>query len=104
MRLSLKTFLVVAALAGAAMGIGRAEAAGPVPIGIGAAPQSLAAEGLVTPVRWVCGPYGRCVWRGGPRGWRGGGYYGPPRRFYRPRVVCRWRPSPWGPRRVCWRR
>jgi len=102
MRLSLKTFLVAAALAGAAMGIGRAEAAGPVSIGVGAAPQSLAADGLVTPARWVCGPYGRCVWRPGPR-WRGG-YYGPPRRFYGPRVVCRWRPSPWGPRRVCFRR
>jgi hypothetical protein len=21
-----------------------------------------------------------------------------------PRLVCRWRPSPWGPRQVCWRR
>ncbi|HKH34361.1 MAG TPA: hypothetical protein VKA80_09420 [Beijerinckiaceae bacterium] len=21
-----------------------------------------------------------------------------------PRLVCRWRPGPWGPRQVCWRR
>ena len=100
MRLSFKSFLVAATLAGAALGIGSAEAAGPVSVGIGAAPQSLTAEGLVTKARVVCGPYG-CVRRPGPR-W--GGYYGPPRRYYGPRVVCRWRPSPWGPRRVCFRR
>ncbi len=37
------------------------------------------------------------------RHWRGYGYrpvYG----WGGPRVVCRWRATPWGPRRVCWRR
>jgi hypothetical protein len=29
-------------------------------------------------------------------------YYRP--RYYRPRVVCRVRYTPWGPRRVCYRR
>ena len=47
------------------------------------------------------------------RGWGGYGYrrpiygYGYRRPVYGwggPRLVCRWRPTPWGPRRVCWRR
>ena len=43
------------------------------------------------------------------------GYYRPYRRYWGPRYVvrpvywgprlaCRWRYTPWGPRRVCWRR
>ena len=45
------------------------------------------------------------------RGWVGWGYrrpiygYGYRRPVYGwggPGLVCRWRPSPWGPRRVCW--
>lgn len=46
---------------------------------------------------------------GGPRPYYGGpgygpgyGFYGPP--GYRRRVVCRIRPTPYGPREVCFRR
>lgn len=32
--------------------------------------------------RWVCGYYGRCWWRPGPRYYGGYGFYGRPRPFY----------------------
>lgn len=80
---------------GLGVGLGAAEATpfAPMPEVAGAAP--------TTSVAYVCGPWG-CRWRPGPR-WRPYGYYGPRPVYgggygYR---RCWWRPTPWGPRRVC---
>jgi hypothetical protein len=86
---ALKGLAVAAAMLGGAVALSTSASAAPV-----------SASGLATPAPtsslvetvqyWGPGPYHRRGW-GGPRRW------GPP-------VVCRWRPSPWGPRRVCFRR
>jgi hypothetical protein len=55
-------------------------------------------DGLVTQVQQGFTPR----YRYGSRGYYGRPYYGRP--YYRPRVVCRIRYTPWGPRRVCFRR
>ncbi|CAH1671174.1 MULTISPECIES: hypothetical protein [unclassified Chelatococcus] len=112
MHFSLKgAFLAVAIAAGGIGFGGSAQAAGPIAGGAASALPASAAD-LVQQVQY---------W--GPPGYYGRRYYGPPRRYYRPRpyygygygppryrprVVCgwRWQPSPWGPRRVrvCWQR
>ena len=91
------------------------------PLGAGALPFAQAEAPLVAKAQWGH----RRGWMAGAamataaagaayrRGWGGYGYrrpiygYGYRRPVYGwggPRLVCRWRPTPWGPRRVCWRR
>jgi len=60
------------------------------PLGAGALPFAQTEAPLVTKAQW------------GHR--RGYGYRRPVYGWGGPRLVCRWRPSPWGPRQVCWRR
>ncbi len=82
------------------------------PIGAGALPFAQSAGNpLVSKAQWG---YRRGYYRPyrayGYRPYRRYGYgygYGYRRPVYGyggPRLVCRWRPSPWGPRRVCFRR
>ena len=107
-------FFRLAALAFAIVGGSLAVSAGSVsatPLSAGSLGTSAAqaSEGLIAQVQW------------GHRGYRHYrpvrryGYYRPVRRYYRPyrhyrhygfrpRVVCRVRFTPWGPRRVCFRR
>jgi hypothetical protein len=92
------------------------------PLGAGALPFAQAEAPLVAKAQWghrrgwggrgYGYGYGR-GWGGYRRGWGGYGYrrpiygHGYRRPVYGwggPRLVCRWRPTPWGPRRVCWRR
>ena len=81
---TLKSFIIGAAGLLALTGAAAAMPAAPL-----SNPAAPAAQSDVQQVRWVCGPYGRCVWR--PNYYRpypayGYGYYGPPRpRFYGPR-------------------
>jgi hypothetical protein len=97
------------------------------PLGAGALPFAQTEAPLVTKAQWGHRRgyghrgyghrgYGHRGWGGrgyGHRGWGGYGHrrhwggYGYRRPVYGwggPRLVCRWRPSPWGPRQVCWRR
>ena len=77
------------------------------PLGAGALPFLHDEAPLVEKVQWGhrrhWGGYGH------RRHWGGYGYrrhwgYRPVYRWGGPRLVCRWRHTPWGPRRVCWRR
>ena len=98
----LRLAAVVAAIIGGSMALsgGSLSAA---PIGAGALPLAQAADNpLVEKAQWRrrgyyrgYRPYRR-YYR--PRYYRPYGFYG------RPRVVCRIRYTPWGPRRVCFRR
>lgn len=72
-----KTLTLAGGLTLAAASVAPASAA---PAGLAGAPALATADAALTQVRWICGPYGRCVWRPGPRFY---GYYGP-RRFYGP--------------------
>jgi hypothetical protein len=93
--MSLKSNLLIAL---AAIGlIGTASVASAAPLSVDAATTvKAAATGTsnVEPVRWVCGPYGRCVWvRHRPhvhsyhyRPYRSYGYYG----FYSAPRYHRW--------------
>lgn len=58
-------------------------------------PAADTAKSDVQQVRWVCGPYGRCVWRPNyyrPYPYYGGyGYWGPPRPRYYYGYGPRWR-------------
>ncbi len=57
-------------------------AASAMPVGqLGADTKAAAADTGVQKARWVCGPYGRCVWR--PNYYRPYRYYGA-RPYYRP--------------------
>jgi hypothetical protein len=100
---SLKTWAAVAAILGGTMTLSGAASAAPVTAG-GLATGT--ASDLVETVQWgpgwgygggYGGGYGYRRHHWGPRYGYGGGYY-------RPRVVCRVRYTPWGPRRVCHRR
>ena len=109
------TILAAAALVGASFVAGGASAA---PIGAGLETAAPAATIEQAQVYFGFGPgvgygygggYGPGYGYYGPRpaygygGGYGGGYYGP-RYGYGRRVVCRFRPTPYGPRRVCFRR
>ena len=59
------------------------------PLGPGALPLAQAETPLVAKAQW-----------GHRRHWGYRPVYG----WGGPRLVCRWRYTPWGPRRVCWRR
>ena len=83
-------------------------AASAAPLGAGALPFTQAEAPLVAKAQWGhrrhWGGYG-----GHRRHWGGYGYrrhwgYRPVYGWGGPRFVCRWRHTPWGPRRVCWRR
>src|SRR5215210_8117621 len=97
-RLAMKALLSGCILAGALVLAGASTPASALPIG----PNPLVANQTtadLTPVRWVCNPWGRCWWRPGPRyGW------GPP-----PYRRYGWGPPPyrrygWGPPGPYWRR
>lgn len=96
---NLKMSVLAAGLAGAALVAGGPASATPVASGLAASAEALNAPLVEQAQYW--GGYGG-----------GYGYYGPPRRRYwggygggwRPPVVCRIRYTPWGPRRVCFRR
>lgn len=95
----LKTAALAAALAAGTLGLASAPASA-TPIGAGSAAAVAGAmdDGLVTQVQQGFIPRNR---------YRSRGYYGRPyyaRPYFRPRVVCRIRYTPWGPRRVCFRR
>lgn len=78
-------------------GLGAVSAANAAPIGPGSA-SDLAGGATVERVAMGCGPgFGRDAW-GRCRPFAGPRYYGPPR-FYGRR--CFFRPTPFGPRRVC---
>lgn len=95
---SLKLGLAAACVAGG-LGLATAEAA-PFAPASGLAGAAVAGAAPVTQAAYVCGPWG-CRWRPGPR-WGGYGYYGPrPVYGYGPPRRCFWRPTPWGPRRIC---
>ena len=99
----LKTAAVLAALAAGALGMASAPAsATPLSAGAASALATEVDEGLVTQVQSGFTPRHRRYHhrRGyGPR------YRYVPRHYYhRPRVVCRTELTPWGPRRVCYRR
>lgn len=95
---TMKSLAVAVAIAGGAMGLaGPASAA---PVGTGATVAGSAAGAPVEPVQYGYGYGGPRYGYGGPG--YGGGYYG--RRRFGPPVVCRFRPTPYGPRRVCFRR
>lgn len=100
----LKTAALAAALAAGTLGLASAPASA-TPIGAGSAAAVAGAmdDGLVTQVQQGFIPRNRY----GARGYYGRRYYGRPyyaRPYFRPRVVCRIRYTPWGPRRVCFRR
>ena len=60
-------------------------AAAAMPVGqLGADANAAKADTGVQTVRWVCGPYGNCVWRPN-RYYRPYGYYGGYRPYYAPR-------------------
>ena len=92
-----------AAIVGTAL-VGGASAQA-APVGAAASAPLAAAGAPIETVQWGYG-YGPGYGFYGPRPYYGPGpgygYYGP--RRYGPPVVCRFRPSPWGPRRVCFRR
>jgi hypothetical protein len=95
----LKTAALVAALAAGSLGLASAPAsATPIGAGSSAAVAGAVDGGLVTAVQWG---YGRPHY-GYRRHYGYRPYYGRP--YYRPPVVCRIRYTPWGPRRVCFRR
>jgi hypothetical protein len=101
----LKTAALVAAMAAGALGLASAPASA-TPIGAASSGAVAGAldDGLITEVQQGFTP--RYRHRG--YGYRGYGYGRPyyrPRVWgYRPPVVCRIRYTPWGPRRVCFRR
>lgn len=77
----MRSILVAAAVATAALFVGAGGAASASPAKPGTAAAAQALGGAPEAVRWVCGPY-RCVWRPGGRV-RGPSYargWGPPRR------------------------
>ena len=79
----LKTAALAAALAAGTLGLASAPAsATPIAAGSSAAVAGAVDDGLITQVQG----------------------YGPRHRYYRPRVVCRIRYTPYGPRQVCFRR
>ena len=94
----LKVAAMVLGIVGGYLGLASAPASA-APFGTGAAPLAQLETPLVAKAQWGYRRYGyyrpyRRYW--GPRY----GYYG----WGGPRFVCRWRYTPWGPRRVCWRR
>ena len=98
----LKTAALVAALAAGTLGLASAPAsATPIGAGSSAAIAGAVDDGLVTQVQQGFTPRYRYRPRGYTYGY-GRPYYARP--YYRPRVVCRIRYTPWGPRRVCFRR
>lgn len=80
-----KHAVVCAAAAGFLALTGAASA---MPVGqLGSDRNAATADTGVQQVRWVCGPYGRCVWRPNyyrrPYAYYGyGGYYAPRPRYY----------------------
>src|SRR3954451_1624228 len=73
--------LGLAALGGAALASGQVLAA--MPNGIPQADRIASGPAAdVDQVRWVCNPWGRCFWR--PNYYGAYGYYGGPRRLFRP--------------------
>jgi hypothetical protein len=84
---NLKVLAVAAAVLGGAVTLSGAASAAPV-----AAGGIDAGHTLAEPVQYWGPGYGHRR-----------PYYGR-RGYWRPPVVCRFRPSPWGPRRVCFRR
>lgn len=101
----LKTAALAAALAAGTLGLPSAPAsATPIAAGSSAAVAGAVDDGLLTQVQQGFNPRHRYR----PRGYGyGRPYYGRPyygRPYYRPRVVCQIRYTPYGPRRVCFRR
>jgi hypothetical protein len=101
----LKTAALAAALAAGTLGLASAPAsATPIAAGSSAAVAGALDDGLLTQVQQGFTPR----YRYRPRGYGyGRPYYGRPyyaRPYYRPRVVCRIRYTPYGPRQVCFRR
>jgi hypothetical protein len=101
----LKTAALAAALAACTLGLASAPAsATPIAAGSSAAVAGALDDGLLTQVQQGFTPR----YRYRPRGYGyGRPYYGRPyyaRPYYRPRVVCRIRYTPYGPRQVCFRR
>ena len=95
----LKTAALAAALAAGTLGLASAPAsATPIAAGSSAAVAGAVDDGLLTQVQQGFTPRNRY----GSRGYYGRPYYGRP--YYRPRVVCRIRYTPYGPRQVCFRR
>ena len=96
----LKTAARAAALAAGTLGLASAPAsATPIAAGSSAAVAGAVDDGLLTQVQQGFNPR----YRYRPRGYGyGRPYYGRP--YYRPRVVCRIRYTPYGPRQVCFRR
>ena len=91
----LKTAALAAALAAGTLGLASAPAsATPIAAGSSAAVAGAVDDGLLTQVQQGFNPRHRYR----PRG------YGYGRPYYRPRVVCQIRYTPYGPRRVCFRR
>jgi hypothetical protein len=85
------------------------------PVGAGALPFVQDEAPLVAKAQWRHRHYGGYRGYGGyRRHWGGYGYrrhygyrpwgYRPVYGWGGPRLVCRWRYTPYGPRRVCWRR
>jgi hypothetical protein len=92
--LGMKPLVAAAAILAGALALSGAAQAAPVSASGSLAPAA-ASQPIETVQYWGPG-YGPRPFYGPRPGWRRG-YYGPP-------VVCRFRPTPWGPRRVCFRR
>ncbi len=96
----LKTAALAAVLAAGTLGLASAPAsATPISAGSSAAAAGVVDDGLLRQVQQGFTPRNRYRSRGYGHGRP---YYGRP--YYRPRVVCRIRYTPYGPRRVCFRR
>ena len=105
----LKVAAMVLGIMGGYLGL-QSGPASATPFNPGVTPLAQAETPLVAKAQWGH----RRGWGGGHRrGWGGGygyrrhwgGYgYRPVYGWGGPRFVCRWRDTPWGPRRVCWRR
>ena len=97
-----KTAALAAALAAGTLGLASAPAsATPIAAGSSAAVAGALDDGLLTQVQQGFTPRYRYRPRGYGYGY-GRPYYARP--YYRPRVVCRIRYTPYGPRQVCFRR
>ena len=110
---ALRSLALAVGLVGGSLALTGAASAAPVAAGLGAATapaapveQAQVYFGFGAGPGYYGGPgYG---YYGGPRRYYGAygpgyGYYGGPRR-YRPRIVCRVRYTPYGPREICRRR
>jgi hypothetical protein len=101
----LRTAALVAAMVGGSLALAGAPAsAAPMPASSAPAVAGTMDDGLVTQVQ---SGFSRHRGHGYGYGYRRGprwGYGGPRYGWGGPRLVCRIRYTPWGPRRVCFRR